>query len=369
MPTEANGTARRAAAPTIRRCPDLCDAASSSPSIRTRRVIHVRALLSTRSHGTLPHCKGEPIASHFVKTWSCLRREGPRRSSGRRREPRPYVAFPLRATREAPLVITLTTTVAACSRRTRTCASAGQRQAAGGTAPRSSPPSLAAHQPHWSSAIAARQPRPPAPSSPSPSAARRGLYAARATQGGVGGAAERGLRRHRSGVLVVARARSPEEVGGCSHSRRGHRAPVRCSPHAPPPRPTPSEPRAHARRRAVIAHPDRRRSPRRTATGFPPRGPPCSRARRALLHFADTPAPPGPRHHLRLGVRDLMLLRPAPPTRPATCSLRLTSASSSPATSDRGRRHHLVDGNSANSSPLSTDWRRSRPRRVVGHGS
>jgi sulfur-oxidizing protein SoxZ len=91
---------------------DLGDARILLPErIERGSVIHVRALLSHPMHtGLFRTAKGEPIPSHFVKTvvvtyggeevatfeWT----------SGVSRDP--YVAFPLRATREAPLAITWT---------------------------------------------------------------------------------------------------------------------------------------------------------------------------------------------------------------------------------------------------------------------
>jgi len=79
--------------------------------IRQGSIIHVRALLSHPMHtGLFRTAKGEPIPSHFVKhvsvTYGGEEVASFDWTSGVSRDP--YVAFPLRATREAPLAITWT---------------------------------------------------------------------------------------------------------------------------------------------------------------------------------------------------------------------------------------------------------------------
>ena len=91
---------------------DLGDARILLPDrIERDGVIHVRALLSHPMHtGLFRTAKGEPIPSHYVKsvvvTYGGEEVATFEWTSGVSRDP--YVAFPLRATREAPLAITWT---------------------------------------------------------------------------------------------------------------------------------------------------------------------------------------------------------------------------------------------------------------------
>lgn len=91
---------------------DIGDARILLPErIERDSVIHVRALLSHPMHtGLFRTARGEPIPSHFVKsvvvTYGGQEVATFEWTSGVSRDP--YVAFPLRATREAPLAITWT---------------------------------------------------------------------------------------------------------------------------------------------------------------------------------------------------------------------------------------------------------------------
>jgi len=103
---DANGRGGRAPAA------ELGDARILLPErIEQGSLMHVRALLSHPMHtGLFRTAKGEPIPSHFVKrvtvTYGGEEVATFDWTSGVSRDP--YVAFPLRATREAPLAITWT---------------------------------------------------------------------------------------------------------------------------------------------------------------------------------------------------------------------------------------------------------------------
>lgn len=91
---------------------DVGDAKILLPdAIERDSVVHVRALLSHPMHtGLFRTAKGEPIPAYFVRdvtvTYGDEQVARFEWTSGISRDP--YVAFPLRATREAPLTITWT---------------------------------------------------------------------------------------------------------------------------------------------------------------------------------------------------------------------------------------------------------------------
>ena len=91
---------------------DVGDAKILLPdAIKRDSVVHVRALLSHPMHtGLFRTAQGEPIPAYFVKdvtvTYGDEQVARFEWTSGISRDP--YVAFPLRATREAPLTITWT---------------------------------------------------------------------------------------------------------------------------------------------------------------------------------------------------------------------------------------------------------------------